>query len=101
MGRLKATWEGSDVEEVRYVYTYIYVFLYMGLDMSLDMGWMGSVEFVGGGGARAAGGGGGPPPPVPEQSSKLNRVPHRSRQRNSELLQPRLFTLRLVVGFVS
>jgi hypothetical protein len=47
MGRLKATWERSEVEEVRYVYTYIYVFLYMGLDMSLDMGWMGSFEFGG------------------------------------------------------
>jgi hypothetical protein len=47
MGRLKATWEGSEVEEVRYVYMYIYVFLYMGLDMSLDMGWMGSFEFGG------------------------------------------------------
>jgi hypothetical protein len=40
---LKATWERSEVEEVRYVYTYIYVFSYMGLDMSLDMGWMGSL----------------------------------------------------------
>jgi hypothetical protein len=46
MGRLKATWEGSEVEEVRYVYMYIYVFLYMGL----DMGWMGSFEFGGRGG---------------------------------------------------
>jgi hypothetical protein len=45
MERLKATWERSEVEEVRYVYTYIayiYIFSYMGLDMSLDMGWMGS-----------------------------------------------------------
>jgi hypothetical protein len=33
MGKLKATWEESEVKEVRYVYTYIYVFLYMGLDM--------------------------------------------------------------------
>jgi hypothetical protein len=50
MKRLKATWERSEVEEVRYIYTYIYVFSYMGLDMSLDMGWMGSFEFGGGGG---------------------------------------------------